>query len=184
MVNADNDNLPEEEWRQVPSIPDLEASSHGRVRRKPHIGTMPHGGARLYQSKPRFGQITQASKDARHLYFGVVYHGIGNVKVHFAVCEAFHGVNPDGKKGVRHLNENGLDNRPGNLCWASQKINLNDPVFKDYQRKRVSPLARTAMTKKEKRAGIYDSIKDIGEMRQAIYAARSANDNTESKEAA
>lgn len=177
MVIADNDNLPEEEWRQVPSIPDLEASSHGRVRRKPHIGIMPHGGTRIYKSEPRFGQITSASKGARHLYFNMVYYGIGNVKVHFAVCEAFHGPNPDGKKGVRHLNENGLDNRPVNLRWSSQKINLNDPVFKQYLKRRVSPKARTGMTKEEKRAGIYDSILDIANMRQAIYAARAANDN-------
>lgn len=184
MVIADNDNLPPEEWRQVPSLPEIEASSHGRIRRKPHIGTMPYGGTRLYKSKPKFGSITSASKDARHLFFNVYYHGIGNVKVHFAVCEAFHGPSPDGKKGVRHLNENGLDNRPGNLRWSSQKVNLNDPVFKNYLRRRMSPFARTGMSKQEKRAGVYDSILDVAQMRQKIYASRAGNDNARKVDAA
>lgn len=173
-MTYDNDNLPIEEWRQVPSLPDVEASSHGRVRRKPHTGIMPHGGARLYKAEPRFGVVTQSSAEARSLHFAVYYRGIGNIKCHFAVCEAFHGPNPDGKKGVRHLNENGLDNRPSNLCWASQKTNLNDPEIKWYHRNRVSPWIRTGMTKREKRAGIYESILDIG---IAQKAAREANDN-------
>ena len=177
-ITASNDNLPAEEWRQVPSIPEIEASSHGRIRRKPHISIMPHGGTRTYESRPTFGEIRSSSKGARHLYFGTIYRGIGNVKVHFAVCEAFHGPNPDKEKGVRHLNENGLDNRPGNLIWASQKVNLNDPVFIKYLRRRVSPKARTNMTKQEKRAGIYDSILDVAQMRQTLYASRAAaNDN-------
>jgi len=178
-MHHDNDNLPIEEWRQVPSLPDIEASSHGRIRRKPHVGVMPHGGLRMYQAEPRFGCVTQSMSDARSLHFGVYYRGIGNIKVHFAVCEAFHGPNPDKKKGVRHLNENGLDNRPNNLRWASQKVNLNDPVFKKYQSRRVSPKAKTGMTKQEKRAGVYDSILDIAEMRQRIYVARAANDNSQ-----
>ncbi len=145
---------------------------------------MPHGGQRLYKAEPRFGCITQSSKDARSLHFAIYYRGIGNIKIHFAVCEAFHGVNPDGKKGVRHLNEDGLNNRPENLRWASQKVNLNDPDIKWYHRNRVSPWAKTTMTKKEKRAGIYDSILDIAQMRQAIYAERAANDNQEQRAAA
>lgn len=180
MVDASNDNLPPEEWRVVPSYPEIEASTHGRIRRKPYYGVMPHGVMRIYHSSPRFGAITSSSTDARHLYFNVAYRGIGNVKVHFAVCEAFHGRNPDGRNGVRHLNENGLDNRPSNLRWSSQKINLNDPAFKKYQRRRVSPKARTKMTKQEKRAGIYDSILDIAQMRQRIYKLQAANDNNPS----
>ena len=183
-MKHDNYNLQIEEWRQVPSIPDVEASSHGRIRRKPHIGIMPHGGTRLYKSEPRFGQITQSTKDARHLYFGMLYYGIGNIKVHFAVCEAFHGPSPDGRRRVRHLNENGLDNRPSNLMWASQKVNLNDPDIKWFHHNRVSPWAKTTMTKQEKRAGIYDSILDIAQMRQAIYLARAANDNQPKRAAA
>lgn len=176
VLIAENDNLPKEEWRPVPSMPDLEASSHGRIRRLPHTGVMPHGGTRLYKSDPTFGTIRSASKDARHLFFGVSYRGIGNVKVHFAVCEAFHGLAPEGKKRVRHLNENGLDNRPCNLVWDHQKVNMNDPVLKSYQRKRVSPRASSSLTKAQKRAGIYDSIKDVA-LRAAALRLASANDN-------
>jgi hypothetical protein len=176
LLIAENDNLPKEEWRSVPSIPDLEASSHGRIRRLPHTGVMPHGGVRLYKSDPTFGTIRSASKDARHLFFGVSYRGIGNVKVHFAVCEAFHGKAPDGNRRVRHLNENGLDNRPVNLVWDRQKVNMNDPILKKYHSKRISPKSASPLTKAEKRAGIYDSIKDVA-LRAVGLRIAAANDN-------
>lgn len=124
-----------EVWKPVPSMPELEASSHGRVRRLPHVKKMPHGGDRTYSSKPVFGYVTRAAKLARHVYFGVYYSGIGNVKVHRAVCEAFHGAPSQGQV-VLHLNENSLDNRPENLAWGSQKQNLNAPRLKKYHRAR------------------------------------------------
>lgn len=177
ILVAANDNLPMEEWRPVPSMPGIEASSHGRVRRLPHVGTMPYGGQRVYEPKPTFGTIRSASKDARHLFFGYSYRGFGNIKVHFAVCEAFHGQSPEGKKRVRHLNENGLDNRPSNLVWARQKTNMNDPVLKNYQHRRVSPKSNTDMSSIEKRAGVYDSIKDFAERHIRRLRAIAANDN-------
>lgn len=164
-------SLPDEEWRRVPSIPGLWASSHGRIKRDPFARPMPHGGIRVYVGEPTFGVIRQAVRDARHLYFGYRYRTLGNVKVHVAVCEAFHGAKPDWAAGVRHLNENGLDNRPSNLEWSTQRRNLNDPAFRQYQRTRgVRHIS--SMPKYEKRAGIYDSILDVARMRQAIYEAR------------
>lgn len=175
---ADNDNLPDEEWRDVPSIPGLRASSHGRICLMPFERRMPHGGLRWYHPAPTFGVITRSSKDARHLYFIYRYGSLKrNIKIHFAVCEAFNGRNTDGNNGVRHLNENGLDNRPQNLRWSSQKVNLNDPDFISYTSRRPSPRTKSDKTKQEKRAGIYDSILDIAEMRQRIYSSRAANDN-------
>jgi len=175
MVTAnDNDwQLPVEIWLTVPSRPELEASSHGRIRVVPWVGKMPCGSPRTYGGQPSFGQINSASKEARSLFFNLCYRR-KNTKVHFAVCEAFHGKNPSGKRGVRHLNENGLDNRPENLMWSDQKTNLNDPFIKRFHHRRVSPFLQSDLTPSEKRAGIYDNIRDIGVFQRAM---RAANDN-------
>lgn len=48
--------------------------------------------------------------------------------VHRLVCEAFHGPAPEGKPLVRHLNDQGHDNRPENLAWGNQSENMYDRV--------------------------------------------------------
>jgi len=116
--------LPEEVWRPVPSKPGLEASSHGRIRIEG-------------KTAPTFGVITASSRGARHRYFGRHIKGIGNIKVHQAVCEAFHGPRPFDTAIVIHKNENGLDNRPDNVRWGTQKENMNMPRFLAYCRSRV-----------------------------------------------
>ena len=57
---------------------------------------------------------------------------LGNIKIHRAVCEAFHGPAPEGKPIVLHLDEDATNNRPENLRWGTQKENLNMPGFIDY----------------------------------------------------
>lgn len=51
------------------------------------------------------------------------------MKMHQLVCEAFHGPKPFPKAVVIHIDENGLNNRPENLKWGTQKENLNAPGF-------------------------------------------------------
>lgn len=136
MAEALN-SLGVEEWRVVPSKPMLLASSWGRIVRKPRQGKMPHGGMRMYIPKPTYGVVTSAKKGAKHTYRGIYYLGIGNVKVHRLVCEAFHGPAPEGKNVVIHINENPHDTRPQNLKWGTQKENLNAPGFKAWQRTRT-----------------------------------------------
>ena len=58
----------------------------------------------------------------------------GNIKIHQAVCEAFHGPKPFPEAVVIHLDEDGHNNRPENLKWGTQKENLNMPKFKAWQR--------------------------------------------------
>ncbi len=116
--------LPEEIWLPVPSKPGLEASSHGRIR---ILGRM----------APTFGVITKASRTAKHRYFGRHIKKVGNIKVHQAVCEAFHGPRPFPEAVVLHDNENGLDNRPPNLGWGTQKQNLQAKGFLAYCRSRT-----------------------------------------------
>lgn len=129
-------DLPTEHWEPSPLYPGIWASTHGRILREPHKGVMPHGGERMYQSGPVFGSITSAAKGARHVYFGTHYRGIGNIKVHRAVCSAFHGLPPFDGAVVIHVNECALDNRPDNLKWGTQKENLNAPAFRRYREAR------------------------------------------------
>lgn len=98
---------------------------------------MPYGGIREYKTKPTYGCLTRASKTAQHFYMGAYNSFFGNIKVHRAVCEAFHGAPPFSKAVVIHLNEDGTDNRPENLKWGTQKENLNMPKFVDYCRNRT-----------------------------------------------
>lgn len=80
--------------------------------------------------------MTRARKSASHVYRGIYCKFFGNIKVHQAVCEAFHGPRPFDGAVVIHLDENGLNNRPENLRWGTQKENLNMPKVKAYHRSR------------------------------------------------
>jgi len=123
------ESFADEIW--LPSTyPSVDASSLGRIRVLPRIATMPNGGKRTYETKPTYGCVTTASRDAEHQYYGRYIGRIGNVKVHRAVCSAFHGPAPFPGAVVMHLNENALDNRPENLKWGTQKENLNALGFR------------------------------------------------------
>ena len=125
-------------WRTVPSFPEIEASSWGRIRRKSHTKPMPHGGIRTYNSEPTYGVYGRAKKNAAAGRMIYRYRGIGTVKVHRLVCEAFHGPAPPGQPLVLHRNEVSTDNRPSNLKWGTQAENLNAPGFVAYCKARFS----------------------------------------------
>lgn len=122
-------------WKDIPSIPEMQASSFGRVKLKPYSKTYSHGGVRHYNPKPRWG-VEQKSASGRP---GIpkrrlIY--ILRLKKCFIVarlvCEAFHGQQPAGKPIVIHLDEDPSNNRPSNLCWGTQKENLNMPQVLEY----------------------------------------------------
>lgn len=127
-------------WKIVPSEPGVLASSHGRVLLQPGYAPLPNGGFRLYAPKPRLGQVSRASKAAKHEYMHIMVRRYGGGsrqkprKVHQLVCEAFHGPKPFPDAVVIHLDENALNNRPENLRWGTQKENLNMPKYKAWRR--------------------------------------------------
>lgn len=126
-----------EVWKPVPSLPGVMASSEGRILLPPGYAPLPNGGYRLYTPKPVKGVVTSASKTAAHTYRGIYAKKFGNIKVHRAVCEAFHGPAPFERAVVIHLDEDAHNNRPENLKWGTQKENLNMPKIKAYHRSRT-----------------------------------------------
>ena len=127
----------DEIWKPVPSKAGLLASSLGRVRLPDGEAKLPYGETkRKYYPKPIIGTVLRAKKGAKHTYRGFYNRRLGNIKVHRAVCEAFHGPPPFPRAVVIHLNEDSHDNRPENLRWGTQKENLNAPGFLEYCRAR------------------------------------------------
>lgn len=129
--------MSDEIWKSVPSYPGLMASSWGRIKLPERTALMPKGGTRIYKTKPIYGYTTRSSKTALHVFKNVRSLHFGNIKVHKAVCEAFHGQAPFENAVVIHLDENGLNNRPENLKWGTQKENLNMPRFIEYCKSRT-----------------------------------------------
>ena len=126
-------------WIDCPAIPGAKVSNWGRVLFPMVTARMPHGKLREYQTKPVIGTVKWSRKGASHVYRGIVYRG-KNYKLHRLVCEAFHGPKPSSEAVVIHLDEDGMNNRPENLRWGTQKENLNMPKIKAYHRSRIGDL--------------------------------------------
>lgn len=107
-------------------------SSEGRLLLPPRHAPVPGGGFRLYEPKPTYGVVTKANAKARHTYRGIYNPFFGNIKIHRAVCEAFHGPAPFDRAVVIHIDEDAHNNKPENLKWGTQKENLNMPKFKAW----------------------------------------------------
>lgn len=142
--------MEDEKWLPVPSKPGLMASSFGRVLLPGSKAKMPYGGEREYIPKPTLGVVTKSSKTARHKYYGLNNKRYGNIKVHRAVCEAFHGSPPFPKSVVIHIDEDALNNRPENLKWGTQKENLNMPGYLEYCKSRVGENSARSKWKKNR----------------------------------
>lgn len=120
--------MAKEVWLTVPSMPNVEVSSLGRVRVKPYEASMPYGGLRTYGGYEGFGQWD--GKRFVYMLKGRTY------KVHRMVCEAFNGPPKKGQVCM-HLDEDSSNNKPWNLEWGTQKQNLNAPGFLKYCRGRT-----------------------------------------------
>ena len=137
------------EWKPIPSIPGAYANDLGQIKLPEAKAKMPHGGERIYKTKPVYGVKRRASKTARHEYFGILYRG-KNYKIHRLLCEAFHGPPPPDLPVVIHKDENALNNKPDNLKWGTQKENLNMPGFIAYCRSRTGKNSPTVKGLKRK----------------------------------
>lgn len=118
-----------ETWRVIPSLPEVLASSKGRLMVIPRLGRLPNGGVRQYGGIGIIGQWD----GKRYLYVlkGKTY------KVARLICEAFRGPAPFDGAVCMHVDENSRNNEPTNLQWGTQKENLNAPGFLEYCRGRT-----------------------------------------------
>lgn len=123
----------DEIWKPVPSVPEIMASSQGRVWVQPTKGRMPTGGVRVYFSAPTFGfedKTATGRADAPKRRILRVGRLRKTFKVHQLICEAFHGPKPFDTAVVLHLDEDPSNNAPENLRWGSRKENQNFPAVK------------------------------------------------------
>lgn len=107
---------PIEEWRRIPSAPDYEASSLGRVRRATGVsGTF--AGRVLTPDVGKNGYVR----------VGVIVAGKPKkLLVHRAVCEAFYGPAPTLTHQAAHGDGVKSNNTLGNLRWATPSENRAD----------------------------------------------------------
>lgn len=125
-------------WKPVPSYPGVMASNQGRILLPPRYAALAQGGYRAYLPVPVVGTKRRSKVGAKHVYMGLWTRFYGNIKIHQAVCEAFHGRKPFDNAVVIHLDEDALNNRPENLKWGTQKENLNAPGFREQCRQRIA----------------------------------------------
>jgi hypothetical protein len=104
-------------WKSIPTHPNYEASSLGRVR---HIS----------------GYVLSARADGKYLRVNLNQR---KRKVHQLVLEAFVGARLEGQV-CRHLNGVGTDNRLENLLWGSQQENSQDAFLHGTGPHKLAPI--------------------------------------------
>ncbi|MFN3317575.1 MAG: NUMOD3 domain-containing DNA-binding protein [Allorhizobium sp.] len=116
-----------EDWRPVPTMPHIEASTLGRLR---YIGPP--------RRRMQPGHIIPQQTDALG-YKGAAIPLVGDGParsqrhaVHRLVALAFHGLPPLSNQRivVGHLDDDPGNNRPENLKWMTQRENCNAPGCK------------------------------------------------------
>ncbi len=124
-----------EEWRPVPTMPHIEASTLGRLR---YIGPP--------RRRMQPGHIIpQQTNSLNYQYANVPLVSDGPARsrtlaVHRLVALAFHGLPPLSNQRivVGHLDDNPSNNRPANLKWITQRENSNALGCKAKQRRNNS----------------------------------------------
>ena len=118
-----------EDWRQIESFENYEASNKGRIRRSAKIkGNNDTGSEGILKEcirKDGYAQLTLSVNGVHSTHL-----------VHRLIAEAFYD-HPKGKDTVHHVNGNRGDNRAENLVWMEQSEHL-----KSGDRAKKSGLAR------------------------------------------
>ncbi len=130
----------DEIWKDIPSVPTMEASSWGRVRIKPYCIQMPGGGVKYLRPKPRVGTEQKSAAGRPGVAKRRMIYVLGLRKsfiVARLICEAFHGLPPFDGAMALHIDENPSNNRPTNLEWGTAKENQNAPLLKEWHCSRV-----------------------------------------------
>lgn len=120
-----------EEWRQVPTMPHIWASSLGRLR---------YMGAGRRRMKP--GHVLPQQKDSKgYQQANIPIEADGPARskvtsVHRLVALAFHGLPPVSPHRivVGHVDDDPSNNRSVNLRWMTQKENLAAPRCRELMR--------------------------------------------------
>jgi len=91
-------------WKTISSHPSYEVSDQGSVKKK-------SGRPKALNSKPR-GYVTAGFYEGGRVRYTLVHH---------LVAEAFV-ANPDGHKGVEHIDGDLSNNHAENLRWVGRKV--------------------------------------------------------------
>ncbi len=108
-----------EVWRDSPSAPGYQVSSHGRARRSVPDGHRAKAGFILKQNYDHAGYAYIRPSVAGRVF---------TLRINRAVCEAFHGPAFSGAEAA-HGNGDRRDNRSDNLRWATPSENAADRVL-------------------------------------------------------
>lgn len=115
-------------WKPIPDYDGrYEASNLGRIRSLPHrVEQRSRAGNPFVRTVP--GKILSPGVDGRgYLFFQACRMGeVRPIRVHRAVCLAFHGSPPAGSALACHNDGDHRNNVPGNLRWGSGRENMLD----------------------------------------------------------
>lgn len=126
------DDLPGEVWRPVVGLETKYAvSSHGRVKRlaRTEYRTLTTSVDPDKLWAVHLPELLRRQHVGRNGYMHVGLKGSGKPSdthtVHVLICEAFHGLRPDGMLAT-HRDDDRLHNHEGNLRWGTPKTNAED----------------------------------------------------------
>ncbi len=138
-----------EEWRPVPTLQHIEASSLGRIR---YVGPKRQkiGAGHVYPQRSNENGYKVADVPCLDSGGRTTYR---TMKAHRLVAMAFHGPEPlsNRRMVVGHLDDDRTNNRPDNLRWMTQRDNLNAPGCKAKLRAKTFSAETRALLSASKR---------------------------------